>query len=271
MLENNQCRSLAGARPRQTMARRLRAIIKAVAFSALTGSCYLLWLAGFPFVAAFGRAARRWRNFAFRRWARATAWLLGMRLDVRGAPPQAPFFLVANHLSYLDIVAFAARLDCVFVAKSEVARWPVLGWICRSMGTIFVDRNHRHDLPRVAALIEQALQRGQGVMLFAEGTSTDGARVAPFKPGLLEPAARAGYPVAHASISYRTPPREAPARLALCWWGEMAFLDHLFGVFHLPEFYATLVFGSQPIQEEDRKELARKLRAAVQSHFIPVS
>ena len=250
--------------------KQLRFILRVMALCSLTALMYALWISVNAFVFASEKAAGRWRSFMFRRWAKAVAAITGMRTVVRGTPPRPPFFLVSNHLSYIDIIALASQLDCVFIAKSDVARWPVIGRLCRSAKTIFIDRKKRKDIPRAIALIEKAMTTGQGVVLFAEGTSTEGARVLPFNSSLLEPAARAGLAVSYASISYRTPATEVPAHLSVCWWGDMTFIKHLPGLFRLPEFYATLVFGEETFQEYDRKILASKLWLAVQNQFTPV-
>jgi 1-acyl-sn-glycerol-3-phosphate acyltransferase len=240
-------------------------------FSAATAGLYAVWLSGRPFVALCAAAARRWRNLCFRTWARATAVVCGLRLEVQGEPPRGPFFLVANHLSYMDIVALAACTDCVFIAKSEVARWPALGPVARSVGTIFVNRTSRRSLPATLAAIERAFAQGLGVVLFAESTSTSGERVSPFKSSLLELAAQQRIPVYYASVSYRTPPGAAPARASVCWWGDMTFPRHLFELFQLPGFAARVRFGARPIQAADRKELAQALWSAVNAQFIPVA
>jgi len=248
----------------------LRAIARVVPLCAITAFIYLLWAFITPLLLASEKAAYWWRSFNFRTWAKLTNTLLGIRVESRGTPPRAPFFLVSNHLSYMDIVAFAAHLDCVFVAKSEVANWPVLGLLCRSMGTIFVDRNSRMDVLRVNRLIERALRRGKGVLLFPEGTSTPGAAVLPFHSALLEPAVQQGCPVSFAAVSYCTPVGQAPAHLSVCWWGEMSFLPHLYRLLQIKSVEATLVFGSHSIRADDRKVLARKLWQAVNEELIPV-
>jgi len=249
----------------------LRAITRVVAFCAITGFFYLLWSCITPLLLASEKASYAWRNFNFRTWAKLTNIVLRMRVEAKGTPPQAPFFLVSNHLSYMDIVAFAAHLDCVFVAKSEVANWPILGLLCRSMGTIFVDRNSRMDVLRVNRLIEQALRSGKGVLLFPEGTSTPGAEVLPFHSALLEPAVQQGCPVSFATVSYRTSVGQAPAHLSVCWWGDMSFLAHFYGLLQLKSAESTLVFGSYSIRADDRKVLARKLCQAVKEELIPVT
>ncbi len=250
--------------------RTLRATARGFALSVMTGLFYLLWLSLMPFLLVSEKAFYRWRNFNFRNWAKATAALLGMRIAVKGRPPQAPFFMVCNHLSYMDVVAVASQLDCIFIAKSDVAAWPVLGALCRSMGTIFVDRHVRKDVLRVNTLIETALAAGKAVLLFPEGTSTAGSEVLPVHPALLEPAARAGYPVSYATISYETPTGEPPAHLAICWWGDMTFLSHLFQLIQVTSFKATVAFGWHSIRGHDRKMLAQKLWQSVTKEFIPV-
>ena len=250
--------------------RQLRSIIRAVSLAALTLAMYAVFSAGSVLALPFARARYRWRCFMFRSWARTTARLLGISIEVRGTPPRPPFFLVSNHLSYVDIVVLASVMDCVFIAKADVSRWPVIGALCRSVGTIFIDREKRRDVGRVNALIEEALASGKGVVLFAEGTSTEGATVRQFKPALLEQAAALRLPVSYSAVSYSTPARETPAHLSVCWWGDMTFLDHLYALFGLCGIRATLAFGPRPIQEGDRKLLAIKLREAVEEQFIPV-
>jgi len=146
----------------------------------------------------------------------------------------------------------------------------VLGRLCRGMGTIFVDRERRSDVARAGREILAALDRGDGVVLFAEGTSTAGAGVAPFRSSLLEPAAARRMPVYYASITYRTPAGAPPAHRAVCWWGDMPFASHLFALFGLGAFDAVVRFGPEPVADVDRKRLAARLRERVAERFTPV-
>jgi 1-acyl-sn-glycerol-3-phosphate acyltransferase len=213
---------------------------------------------------------RRIRAGAFRRWSRGVLRLLGVELKVEGTPPAAPFLMVANHLSYLDIVVLASQMDAVFVAKREVRTWPVIGFLAALMDTIFIDRTAPRDTVRVMERLERAIQQGDGVVLFAEATSSEGRGVLPFRSALLAWAARAAQPVHHASLSYRTPEGAVPAHLAVCWWGEMTFGPHVAALATLPRIYATVAFGAEPIQELDRKRLAERLHEAVRQRFVPV-
>ena len=250
--------------------RTLRAASRLTALCLVTATLYALWAAGAALLYATTRGRARWRGLVFRLWGRASSAIIGMKLGMKGAAPRPPFLLVANHLSYVDIVALAASCECVFVAKKEVAEWPVVGKLCRAMETIFVDRRSRRDIPRSLSLIEAALDEGAGVVLFAEGTSTRGAGVLPFKSPLLEAASRRGLPVHYASLSYRTPRGESPADVSVCWWGDMTFPAHFFKLLKLRSFEAALNFGEEPIREDDRKALAAKLWTAVSARFVPV-
>src|ERR1051326_3547125 len=113
-----------------TLTRHLRAVSRVSALCLITACVYLLRLAGGAVVFPSATASRKWRSAVLRAWARAVARVAGMRISSQGMPPRGPFFLVSNHLSYMDVVAIASRLDCVFVAKSEVAAWPVVGGLC---------------------------------------------------------------------------------------------------------------------------------------------
>src|SRR5262249_36934783 len=125
-------------------------------------------------------AAPRQRRRLFRGWARAILWLLDIEVDERGAAPPRGVALVANHLSYLDVVVLASRLHATFVAKADGAGWPGLGRLAARMGTIFIDRSRKRDLLRVLPLVESSLRAGETVVFFPEGTSSGGARVLRF-------------------------------------------------------------------------------------------
>lgn len=233
-------------------------------FGALVGLAIAWCLQPLP------RLHRSWRNRVFRTWARGMATIVGMRVAVHGRPPEAPFFLVANHLSYLDIIVLATVVDAVFVSKAEVRGWPVFGWACAGAGTIFVDRSDRKDVLRVHQEMRRWRERGYGLVMFPEGTSTVGAEVARFKPPLLEFPIREAMAVHAAAISYRTAVGQPPAHLHVCWWGDMPFFAHLIGLVKLPAFDATVHFADDPIFESDRKSLAARLHADVSARFSPV-
>lgn len=194
-----------------------------------------------------------------------------MRIEVIGKPPQPPFVLVSNHLSYTDVAAIRSLLaNGVFVAKSEVKGWFLVGKIVSDMQTVFIDRKNRRDIPRAGAAIVARLDEGEGVIVFPEGTSTKGDCVLPFNSSFLQFAAERNLPVSYLSISYQTRPGDPPASRSVCWWDDTPFLVHLWRLFKLKDYSATLNFGEDPLLHPDRKELARDLHQKVTSGFIPM-
>ena len=235
----------------------VRACARAALLGALTALYFVGWTFGRPFAARSVDASRRWRLAAYGGWARRALRILGARVEVFGAPPPAPCLIVSNHQSYVDILLLASTVGAVFVSKAEVERWPAVGFLARSMGTIFIRRERKRDIPEVNARIEGALEGGERVVLFPEGTSTDGEAVAPFRPSLLEPAAGSRYPVRCASLDYEAPAGGPPASQTVCWWGDMTFGSHLWKLLSMSHFHARVELAPEPLHEPDRKLLAR--------------
>jgi len=248
----------------------LRILWRGTGFAFLCTVFYSLWLIGWP-LAALSGANEPWRAWIFHTWAKCVMVLLSVRVEVVGKPPIAPFLLVSNHLGYVDIMLLASVARCAFVSKAEIASWPVIGLLARSMGTVFLDRTRKRDVPRVVREIRRRYDRGQGVVFFPEGTSTPGSEVAPFRSSLLEPAAQAGLPVSHATLRYETSAGDPPAHLSVSWWGDMEFAPHFLELLTLARIEARVVFGEESIRESDRKRLAEELHRRVASRFIPMT
>jgi 1-acyl-sn-glycerol-3-phosphate acyltransferase len=241
--------------------RHIRAIARACALVFWTLIVFTILICGARLTF---RDRSQWRALVFHKWARGAARILNLRILVSGSPPIPPFLLVSNHLSYVDVVVYASQVSCVFVARSDLANLPLVGSLSGSAGTIFVDRKNRRDLLRVNQSIDRAMARGLGVVLFPEGTSTSGDRVLPFKPSLLEQAARAGFGVNYAALRYRVGGDEPPASESVCWWGDITFADHLIGLFYLRRITVTVHFGDDVIRGANRKDLAERSWLAVQ-------
>jgi lyso-ornithine lipid O-acyltransferase len=161
---------------------------------------------------------------------------------------------VSNHLTYLDILVFGAARPFLFVAKSEVRRWPLLGTLASLGGTIFVDRGRSLQVADASREIEEALRSGIPVLLFPEGTSSDGSSVLPFRSPLFEPAIRAGAAVTAAAVRYHAADASEDQ---LAYWGDMVFLPHLFRTLCVPGLAAEIEFDS-PCCFRDRKCAARE-------------
>lgn len=203
------------------------------------------------------RAARAaWLHRA----ARAHLKIFGGSVRVSGEIPKSGL-LVANHLSYLDIVVISSVAPAVFVSKAEVKSWPVFGRLAKLGGTIFIQRDRRLQVGAVNREIEAALDGGALAVVFPEGTSSDGATVLPFRASLLEPALRGGYAIAIACLGYELDDGEA--KQEVCYWGDHAFFPHLLNLLGKKSIRATLRFGTFSSTTGDRKELATQLHAAV--------
>ncbi len=203
------------------------------------------------------RAARaRWLHRASRRHLK----IFGYTADVAGPVPRRGL-LVTNHLSYLDILAIAAVTPAVFVSKSEVRDWPVFGWLASLAGTVFVDRQRRTHVGEVNDEIQKALEDGALVVVFPEGTSSNGTDLLPFRTSLLEPAARSKHPIATGWLHYDL--TDGDAREEVCYWGDHTFFPHLLNLTGKKSVHATIRFGHFQKQTDDRKELARQLNVEV--------
>jgi len=242
-----------------------------VGFGARTAWCGISLSIRIPFARALGRDVRRIRADAMTAWARNVAGILGLRVVVLGPVPKAPFVLVSNHLGYVDVIVLASQAPIAFVAKAEIEGWPFFGTLGKLVGTIFIDRARGRDIPRVIAEMEEAFHAGLGVVVFPEATSSEGREVLRFRPSLLEAAAAGKLPVVPAALSYRTPPGEVPAHVAVSWGDATPFVTHVTRLLEVESFEARVRFGATAVVEEDRKELAARLQEAVSTLFEPTA
>jgi 1-acyl-sn-glycerol-3-phosphate acyltransferase len=224
--------------------------------SVLFFSCLALLQVGLmrPFVRTTARA--RWAH----RWCRFACRVLGLHLTTSGTMPDSGL-LVCNHLSYLDIIALSGLRPCVFVAKRDVRGWPLFGWLARAAGTIFVERSCRSAAGTEVAKISSAIESGLLVVLFPEGTSSDGATVLPFKSSLLQAAVAARCPVAAAGIDYDL--ADGSVADEVCYWRDMTLVPHLLNLFGKKSIESTVRFSPSRRRGGDRKTLACQLRAEV--------
>lgn len=189
-------------------------------------------------------------------WVQACSQLvlrsLGVQRRVEGQPPTHGL-VVSNHLSYLDILIISSAMPCFFVAKIEIGGWPYFGQAAGAGGTIFLDRSSMASAMSVADKITERLQLPVPVLLFPEGTSTDGSRVWRFHSRLIDPATSAGAPITAACVRYvvadGTPERE------LCWFGDAPFLPHIWKALGAAGFTAEVQFG-EPRVYPDRRTAA---------------
>lgn len=236
-------------------------------FRAAYRLCYVLLL----FLVAF-------LDFAFRLWLGGNArsipararWLklwagrfvraLHIEVQFQGQPPIRGI-LASNHLSYTDILVLGSLHPLVFVSKSEVASWPVVGPLTRCAGTLYIVRQQRADVVRLGDEMVKVVEAGVVVTLFLEGTSSDGANVLPFRSSLLAPAEKHHWPVTGAWIHYTL--RDGSVADEVCYWRDMTFGPHLFNLLSKDRIEAFVSFGPTLNGQIDRKEMARELHTQV--------
>lgn len=199
------------------------------------------------------------------RWLQGTCKralrVLAVEVESLGEPAHGAV-IAANHMSYLDILVIAAITPVVFVSKKEVRSWPLFGWFAEKAGTRFIDRNRRGDVARIGEEIGPVMAAGLTIVLFLEGTTTDGRAVLPFKASLLEPAVRNGWAVVPVGLVYAVPAGRS-VEDEVCWWGDMTLAPHLWNFTTLPWVRARVAWGAYFVAEGDRKVLADQLRAEV--------
>jgi len=215
-------------------------------------------------------SAQRIRQWIFQAAAKGVLKFLGMRVKIVGDPPKPPFYLICNHLSFLDVFLLASQLGCVFVSKADLAQWPVFGFIARQMNTLFIDREKIRDTARVNDEIKEVMQQDVGIVIFPESIVSQENRILPFKPALLQPAVDLNTPVHYACIHYETPDGSPPASEVANWRDGVSFINHFLRLAALPYYTATLTFGSAPISGTNRKQLAEDLHHAVSDLYIPL-
>jgi len=192
---------------------------------------------------------------------------IGAQLSTTGQFPYGGL-IVSNHLSYLDILALSSALPCVFVSKTEVERWPIFGRYARWAGCVFVRRHDKGDAARANVSVAEALKNGVPVVLFPEGTTTDGHRVLRFHSTMLQPAIDAGALVTPCAITYELD--DGDVGREVCWWGEMALLPHVWNLLGKKVIRARIAFGEPIVASGDRKQLSHVLHDQVTQLHEPL-
>jgi 1-acyl-sn-glycerol-3-phosphate acyltransferase len=251
---------------------------------------------------------RRWRDAAVITWSRLLLLIIGVRLESAGLPPQpsAPLpspamgteaaknlpslargrgaggegggaegtpalgsLLLINHTSWLDVFSIAAVVPARFVAKAEIGRWPVFGWLAIVVGTLFVERGRRHAVMRTNQAVAERLRSGQLIGIFPEGTTTDGSRLLPFHANLVQPAIDLGVPLQPVGVRFTQ--RGEYSRVAM-FVGEMNLMQSLWRIVTAPHLAVELHWlpALEP-PPANRHQAARAARAAIaQALLVPL-
>jgi 1-acyl-sn-glycerol-3-phosphate acyltransferase len=203
--------------------------------------------------------------------------IIGIRVhEVGQRSTERPLLILSNHVSWLDIIVITSVAPVVFVAKHEVANWPFFGWLAQLQRTIFIERERRHKTGDAAREMAKRLTRGDNVVLFAEGTSSDGNRILPFRSALVGSVHHAlGGSAHHASIAVQPlslayigiggVPTGRALRNKIAWYGDADLVSHIFGVLRTGAIDVTVSWG-KPVSYDisaDRKQIARDAETTV--------
>ena len=201
------------------------------------------------------------------REARVQAWALqflalwGIHLKVLGRPVvNGPALIVANHISWLDILVMHAARHCRFVSKSDIRDWPLVGMLATGAGTLYIERTRRQDALRMVKDMAEAMTNGDVVAVFPEGTTSDGRDLLPFHANLIQAAIAADAPVQPVSLTFVDAATGHPS-FAPCYIGNDTLIGSMWRTLSAPAIVAVVHFGdAQGANDRDRRAWARDLR-----------
>ncbi len=200
----------------------------------------------------------KWIAFFTQAWGRVTCMVFNIQIRIEGDTSIKPgSLIVANHVGSPDIYVLSACFQGFFVSKSEIANWPLLGWLVRLGKTVFADRSKRHQVKSLIQEIEQRLKNDQCVILFPEAQATEGKDVVPFKSAVFEAAVLANRPVVPVEIHYHDDHKPT-----IAYYGE-SFINHIMVLLKVPSLLASVTILSKIPPGLERQALAEKSYQAI--------
>ncbi len=257
----------------------MRRIARLIGFLVTCSVFLFLMILSRPFlILASRRTGDRILAHATRLWAKALLTMIGLRVTPHGRRcdlRSTDHLLVSNHQSYLDIIIIASIFPTLFIAKMEVSRWPLLGWLAKLGGTIFVNREDTRSGVGCAYRVSRTLRDGVSIQLFPESTTSDGSTVLPFKGLFFASPIRARKRILPLTIKFQSVNGRAMNRELLdvmCWYGEMDFARHFWNLLKIKSAEVALminepiepnrVLGAQSLAELARERVYRSFANA---------
>ncbi len=199
-------------------------------------------------------------------WSRDMLRIMGVQLLVRGQAPNGPCLVVANHISWLDILVINAAQPVRFVSKADVLRWPLLGRLVAGAGTLFIERESRRDAVRMVQIMAERLQAGDRVAVFPEGTTGDGRGLLPFHPNLLQSAIAADAPIVPVALRY-VKANGQERHDAPVFVGSTTLVASIWTTLRARELTAVVLYDeAQTADGRDRRAWAQDLHSALNRH-----
>ena len=212
----------------------------------------------------FPQLSQQQRDVRVQVWALEMLEYLAIKLIVNGQPPaMGPMLLVSNHISWLDIVVMHAARHCRFVSKSDVQHWPLIGTLATGAGTLYIKRQSRRDVMRVVHHMAEALNAGDVVAVFPEGTTGDGVQLLPFHANLIQAAISAQAPVQPLALQFVDTATGQPS-FAPSYVGDETLVGSIWRTLTARGLVAMVSFGEpQTADGRDRRAWAVDLRVAI--------
>ena len=209
------------------------------------------------------------RHVIIKRWSEKLLNILNVKLTVEGSPPNQKLsnaIFVGNHISWLDIYALNSVHPVRFIAKSEVGRWPILGWLAKQANTMFIERAQKKDAQRVTIQATESLSKGDCLCYFPEGTTSDGTELLPFKSSLMQASINANAEVWPLAIHY--PNQDGSPNVRMAFVGETTFIESIWQIISLHQSEVKLYFlPSINPNGYERRELTQHIKSAIAAHL----
>ena len=220
---------------------------------------------GCVLAALFPYFSQSTQRYIVKSWSRQLLDMLNIGIQVKGQPPtrgEAGCLIVANHVSWLDILVLNAIHPSFFIAKSEIRGWPLIGWLSRRIGTLFIERAMRNDANSINRQAGTLLRQGGGIGLFPEGTTTDGRQVGHFHSALFQSAIDAETRLCPTALRYQDEGGELST--AAVFTGDTTLVRSIWDILRCSRFDALVIF-TPPVHAagQNRRILARAAQEAI--------
>jgi len=252
-------------------------ILAALRLAALFGISIALVPMAFVVSGVGALGGRAWRPGVLRTqprftnlWCRICMAIIGVRIDRPPVLPSGVGLITSNHLSYLDVMVIASILPIRFVAKREIASWPVVGLLARAVGTLFLEQSRKRAVIALGDQVRETIRVGVPVVFFPEGRISEGATVERFHAALLRPAVEENAACLPLCLHYEVRNPAISPRTAICWSTDIGFLPHFWGVLRIPRIHVRVRCADEVIRGDNRKQLATALRDVTLALFEPI-
>ena len=223
---------------------KIRAVFRLIAFIFVT----IYYVSGVLIRRPFYRKNPYYFLGIEKKWARTLLKVMGMEVEVESEIPGKGYLLLGNHRSYVDVLLIAPFIPSTFVAKHEVSKWPLVGWGCRSIRVVFVDRKDPNSRRNTRERIRENVLNGLSMMVFPEGTTTVSPNMNELKPGMFFAAAEAGIPIVPVALEYE--------QKEIAWVGDDTFMPHFLKTFGRKKTHAKVRFG--PVMEDSDGDMLKE-------------